>query len=96
MSDRRTIASKELDWRKGDNKFTLHLRGRSQPLLSVIPDAVYPNMWRINHRGRISDMVNITRAKDAALSWALGDLNSSQDSPSEAPYVRLDAQGGAV
>ena len=81
-----------MDWRTGDNKFTLHFRG-SKPLLSVIPDSTYPNMWRICHRGRISDMVNLTRAKDAGLTWGLHDLNRGQDSPSEAPYVRVAAQG---
>jgi hypothetical protein len=28
-----------------------------------------PIMWRIHYRGRVSDMVNIARAKDAAYSW---------------------------
>ena len=90
---RRTIASKELDWRTDDNKFTLHFRG-SRAMLSVIPDAVHADMWRISHRGCLSDMVNLTRAKDAALTWGLSDLNRSQDSPSEAPYVRLNALDG--
>lgn len=90
---RRTIGSKELDWRTADNKFTLHF-GRSKPLLSVIQDATYANMWRISHRGRLSDMANLTRAKDAALTWGLHDLNRGQDSPSEASHVRLNAPDG--
>src|SRR5262245_20960112 len=42
--------------------------GRShEPLVHIAPDGVYPNMWRIHWPdGRISDMVNLTRAKDAA------------------------------
>jgi hypothetical protein len=33
-------------------------------------DAKHPAMWRIHKNGRISDMVNLTRAKDAALASA--------------------------
>ena len=32
----------------------------------LIPDAVYPNMWRVRWPdGRLSDMTNLTRANDA-------------------------------
>jgi hypothetical protein len=37
--------------------------------LLVCPDSQWPNMWRIHFGGRISDMVNLARAKDAAISW---------------------------
>lgn len=33
--------------------------------LTIRPDAVYPNMWRIHHHGRVSDLVNLGRAKAA-------------------------------
>jgi len=36
----------------------------------VRSDAKYPQMWRVHAPGRISDMVNLTRAKDAAIAWA--------------------------
>lgn len=81
---RRTVASTELEWRTRDSEFTLYFRG-SKPLLKVAPDVTYPNMWRINHRGRISDAGNLARAKDAALSWALGELNRGQDGHPGAP-----------
>ena len=90
---RRIVASTELVWRACGDGFTLHL-GRSKPLLSVVPDATHSNMWRISHRGRLSDMVNLTRAKDAGLSWALGDLNRGHDSPSGGACARLGAQDG--
>ncbi len=33
----------------------------------VIPDANYPGMYRVAYsNGRVSDMVNLTRARDAA------------------------------
>ena len=37
--------------------------------LVVCPDPKWPSMWRIHYGGRISDMVNLTRAKDAAIGW---------------------------
>jgi hypothetical protein len=44
------------------NKFTC---------LTVCPDEKYPGMFRIHRDGRPpSDMVNLARAKDAAVSWA--------------------------
>ena len=85
---RRIVASTELDWRARGDGSALHL-GRSKPLLSVVPDATHSGMWRISYRGHLSDIVNLTRAKDAALTWALGDLNRGQDSPSGGSYARL-------
>ena len=38
--------------------------------LVVCPDPQWRKMWRIHYGGRISDMLNLTRAKDAAISWA--------------------------
>jgi hypothetical protein len=39
--------------------------------ITVRPDEKYPDvMWRIHGKGRVSDMVNLTRAKDAAITWA--------------------------
>jgi hypothetical protein len=35
----------------------------------VRPDDKYPAMWRVWQGSRVSDMVNLTRAKDAAVSW---------------------------
>ena len=37
--------------------------------------------------GHTSDMVNLTRAKDAAACLALADLNT-QETPAEAPRIR--------
>ena len=37
--------------------------------LVVCPDPKWPSMWRIHYGGRISDMVNLVRAKDAAIGW---------------------------
>jgi hypothetical protein len=33
----------------------------------VVPDGTYPHMWRIDLGGALSDVVNLPRAKDAAV-----------------------------
>ncbi len=38
--------------------------------ITVEPDAQWANMWRIHKRGFVSDMVNLSRAKDAAAVMA--------------------------
>jgi hypothetical protein len=44
---------------------------------SVVPDAVYAGMWRIDlGDGALSDMVNLSRAKEAAAMRA--DANATQ------------------
>jgi hypothetical protein len=48
-----------------------HLRiGRKKTGLVVKPDVEYPNLYRIHYKGEVSDIVNLSRAKDAALNWA--------------------------
>jgi hypothetical protein len=43
---------------------------------TIEPDTEWPNLWRVVlPDGHISDMVNLTRAKDAAASLALARLN---------------------
>ena len=36
----------------------------------VRPDSQWPGMWRIVHGDQVSDMVNLPRAKDAAIRLA--------------------------
>ena len=38
--------------------------------ISVQPDQKYPKMYRVHRGAKVSDMVNLTRAKDAAIRWA--------------------------
>jgi hypothetical protein len=46
-------------------------RGRETPVVRIVPDAKYPGMWRAEYPdGRLSDMINKTHAKDAALVLA--------------------------
>lgn len=60
----------------------LHI-GNKRTNISVQPDPTWPGMWRIHQGGlyggagvEISDMLNLARAKDAALSW-LGNRRAS-------------------
>jgi hypothetical protein len=70
------IETIDLKWQKDDRGFALHLRQAKSPLSWVVPDATYAGMWRIRHPGgRLTDMMSLTRAKDAAVSVALGALN---------------------
>jgi hypothetical protein len=48
----------------------LHIGERPTGVI-VRPDSRWPGMWRIVHGDRVSDMVNLTRAKDAAIAWAM-------------------------
>jgi len=56
-------------------------------LLRIERDGVYPGMWRVRlPDGSLTDMVNRTRAKDAAVSIAFRSLEVSE-MPSEAPPI---------
>ena len=45
---------------------------------SIVPDQKWPNMWRIEYpTGKLSDMVNKARAKDAATRILMAELKSS-------------------
>lgn len=50
-------------WKGSKLYFRGHLVGE------VVPDTKYPQMWRVKlPDGKLSDMVNLTRAKDAAVT----------------------------
>jgi hypothetical protein len=43
-----------------------------------VPDDTYPGMWRVRlPDGKLSDMLNPTRARDAARTIALGLVNDT-------------------
>jgi hypothetical protein len=49
----------------------LHYGQSATPLLHVVPNVRYPSMWRIWHPdGALSDMTNLSRARDAARAIA--------------------------
>jgi hypothetical protein len=50
--------------------------GSKRPLTTIERDTTYPNMWRVRRpNGSLSDMVNRTRAKEAAALMVLSVLN---------------------
>ena len=78
------INSQRLTW-DGDS-----LVYGQRTLLRIERDRVYPEMWRVRlSDGGLTDMVNRTRAKDAALSIAHRFLNMSE-TLSEAPPTAPD------
>ena len=73
------VSSNALHW-KGT---CLYFRGKIVGRIAA--DETYTGMWRvIRTDGSLSDMANLTRARDAALAQALRDLNH-KETPSEAP-----------
>ena len=52
------------------SEWRLYIGHKSTGII-VAPDEKYPNLFRIHWPDRPpSDIVNLTRAKDAAMSWA--------------------------
>jgi hypothetical protein len=51
---------------------------RGRILAAVEPDANRTGMWRVHSGSKVSDMANLSRAKDAAVSLALSELNGVQ------------------
>jgi hypothetical protein len=71
------IRARHLTW----DGLTLRLKRNQVPLATLEPDAEWPALYRIRLAGddRPSDMVNLTRAKDAAVVLALKAINQSAD-----------------
>ena len=65
----RTIGSRDLFGRIGRKR-----------VASVVRDGKYPSMWRVQRPdGSLTDMVNLTRAKDAAMALAVDWLNDMSE-----------------
>jgi hypothetical protein len=79
------IGNGNLIWRKSDRGLSLHVGRRGSFLLRVIPDKTYPAMWRIEFPdGRLSDLGNLSRIKDAACGIAVMMLNQQKEGAREA------------
>jgi hypothetical protein len=70
---RHVFGNRNLPWRGND------LCAGSRHLVSIEQDKSWPNMWRVREGHKLSDMINITRARDAARSFALGLLNAQEE-----------------
>jgi hypothetical protein len=68
------------------------LNGAKRPIIWVVRDATYPDMWRVQFpNGRLSTMANKVRAKDAALGHAAAILNGRAEAAGS-PVARLDGE----
>ena len=81
---------RDLSWRRErDGTLVLCRTGSRTILARIVADRVYPGMWRVKMRSaKLSDMTNLVRAKDAAMSLALSILNreqKAQETALEAP-----------
>jgi hypothetical protein len=66
-------AGLQLEWKRDGNDYVL-LRGRRR-MGRVAPDHQYPGMWRSpKSGGRVSDMANLSWAKDAVMTEATREL----------------------
>jgi hypothetical protein len=54
----------------------LKLKLGARVTATIEPDAKWPGMWRVRFGRRLSDMANLSRARDAAISIALRGLNA--------------------
>jgi hypothetical protein len=80
----RSYANCELVWR-GD-RLALKSGRRAFPAVEIVPDDSFPGMWRVRKQdGSLSDMVNRTRARDAARSILLGILNAQETASGGTP-----------
>jgi hypothetical protein len=78
---------KEFEWR-GD-KLMLGTRNTGA---KILPDSQWPGMWRVEYpRGVISDMANLSRARDAAVHLVMLHVNKdSRKRHAEPPYSDLN------
>jgi hypothetical protein len=83
----------DFTWRRHqDGTWALHVEGRRGAVLHVVRDEAYPQMWRIRHLdGRLSDMANLTWAKDGAIAVAMHWLDPRKVSRRKAEQSRLAA-----
>jgi hypothetical protein len=62
--------------RRTSSGYSIVHRAQRRALVKIVPDKVYPSMWRVvEPTGDLSDMVNLSRATDAAMSRAASMLD---------------------
>jgi len=86
--------------------YALHYGSARTPIALVVPDSVYPGMYRIRWPlGELSDMVNLSRARDAALAIAERSVPSGnrrhfrwreQGKPANTVFPRLNGGQAAT
>jgi hypothetical protein len=91
------------DWRRRLLRWCghqLYRPGSDVPVAEIAPDAKWPGMWRVRMAdGRLSDMVNLTRARDAAMELAVAVLNrqdSARHGVGASPMRETDPQATPI
>jgi hypothetical protein len=80
----RVFARRDLRWR--DDGDGLALYHGKQIMAQIVPADRCPGLWRIRFDdGRLSDLANITRIKDAAVSSVLADLRMQETALAASP-----------
>ena len=65
-------ARKDFSWTGHPDAWVLHAIGHRQSIVHVVPDNVHQGMWRVRYpNGQLSDMANLSWAKDAAIAIAM-------------------------
>jgi hypothetical protein len=75
-----TPVTTEIINRPAESRVTLKVSSKPAPKLppGIVPDGVYPGMYRVRlPDGTLSDMVNLTRARDAARALAERERRSA-------------------
>ena len=78
------IAAQTLAYWDGDKL----MQGKRPMPIEVLPEDQWPGMCRVHYQGKISDMVNLTRAKDAAVAMVAASLNALQKPRPFSPTCR--------
>jgi len=80
---------KDFTWHEQSDGWALHAIGHRSAIVHVVPDKVWPGMWRIRHpNGRLSDMANLSWAKDGAIAVAMRWLDPRKVSRRRAEQSR--------
>jgi hypothetical protein len=84
----------DFTWQEHMDGWALHAIGHRSAIVRVLPDKAWPGMWRIRHPdGRLSDMANLTWAKDGAVAVAMRFLDPRKvDSPVAKPMACLPSR----
>jgi hypothetical protein len=92
-STKSIVGRDRLIWRSECGRLGLYRRNGNGGRQITIEPAQYPGLWRVHYPdGSLSDALNATRAKDAALAFVLHFLNSKpQDSSAQQPGMLREA-----
>jgi hypothetical protein len=86
---------RDFAWHPHSDGFALHVVGKREAVLHVVPDTRWPNMYRIRHPGGVlPDMANLTWAKDGAVALAMRMLDPRRKTEQTAPSGARNVPNG--